>query len=221
MESPFASAAAHSFGKQPFGTFFKPLIMIKGFNLTPLAKAVSTTVNRSFSLPVVRNLIVFRPLKSHVSAIGYSNQKGDSSMFPIVCRGCLMFASFMNDFAASAAFAGIPWPWVVARQETRSFCLKKTRKPATRRLKHLLIIVQVCRHLFGSLADGLAMAIMALLSFMLDPCEQLLFQVRELHCPGVVQMDVPTRHVEFLSALGYISLQFFQTNTVGSYRFCR
>ena len=53
IDPPDATVTIMCLGKIPFGTFFSPLKMIIGGSFFPSDMIVSTTVNLSFSFPVV------------------------------------------------------------------------------------------------------------------------------------------------------------------------
>ena len=83
IDPPFATVTKQFFGKFPLGTFFRFLKMVIGRSFLPEERAVRTTVNRSFSWPVVLALTVFTPSMSMVAVEGKSNQNGISSMLPM------------------------------------------------------------------------------------------------------------------------------------------
>ncbi len=56
-------------------------------NFTPFARQDRTTVNRVFSCPVLRTVIVFEPFTSTVLFPTISNWTGVSSMLPILASG--------------------------------------------------------------------------------------------------------------------------------------
>ena len=75
IDPPFATVTKQFFGKFPLGTFFRFLKMIIGRSFLLEERAVRTTVNRSFSWPVVLALTVFAPSMSMVAVEGKSKPK--------------------------------------------------------------------------------------------------------------------------------------------------
>ena len=62
-----------SFDKSAFGTVFKLLKIISGFNFVSSNFALNTTAHQSFSFPVIMQRMDFTPLKQKNSCLSRSN----------------------------------------------------------------------------------------------------------------------------------------------------
>ena len=80
---PLETATTQSFGKFPLEIFFRLRKINIGLSFQPGDRAVRTTENLIFSLPVPLVRTLFTPSKSRVLVSGISNHIGLSSMLPI------------------------------------------------------------------------------------------------------------------------------------------